>query len=115
MNKLIGIIGLDMVLIFIPFLIGVAPDLVLWISYTLIGIKILAILSVLFSNVDKVKKTIVEERSDRPYWWNIYDVLSDIVFCIVWIIYGFYALPLLLIIFKLLVTIKIPSYWNRDE
>lgn len=113
MNKLIGIIGFDMLVILTPLLIGVAPELVNGVSYFLVGISILSILMLLFSveGEDGLKK-IELERRNKPCWWNKYDVFSDSVFAFMWVAHGFYVVVFLLVMVKIFTLIKIPNYYK---
>jgi hypothetical protein len=112
-SKLRGLIAMDIVLSLSPLMIGVAPELVNWISYIFITLTLLIIVTLIFSKEDSdgLKKIEIEHRA-RPRWWNFYDLMSDVIFVAMWAMYGFYIVVFVLVIMKVFISIKIPNYYK---
>jgi len=112
-NKLIGIIGFDMLVAFTPLLSGVSPDLVDWVSYFLIGMPLVTMMVLMSSDEesDTLKKIELERRA-KPKWWNLYDLLSDILFVSIWLFYGYYVVVFLLILMKIVTFYTVPNYYK---
>ena len=113
-NKLIGIIGFDVIVMLMPFLIGVAPDLVDWVSYFLIGLSSISLVVLLFSDEegDNLKRIELEHKK-KPSWWDMYDIFTDLAFMIIWVSHDFYTVSLIFLLVKLATIHKIPTYYKR--
>jgi len=112
-DKLVGLLLFDLMLIFAPFLINIAPELVYWLNIILIAMLILNILSMLTSNINSnMINDIKAERSIKPNWWKYYDISSYALFSIIWIMHGFYTVAFVMILSKIIVTIKVDEYWK---
>jgi len=113
MNKLVGIISFDILMIFSPFMIEVAPEVVTWVGYILSTLLLLTIITVVSSKSDGDTLKVLElERRKKPDWYNYYDVVTDILFGITWVSHGFYTIVFLLILVKIVILIKIPNYYK---
>lgn len=114
MNKFIRIIGFDILITLVPFLSGLAPLLVDWVSYFLVALSLItAIILITSDNNSTYIKTLKVARNIKPKWWNYYDIISDLVFIAIWVAYGYYIVVFMLVIVKLLIITQIPGYYKK--
>ena len=113
--NLVGLVMLDLILISMAWILPIVdPELFTAVEYILIGLTSLTLLTVLLSSKggESLEK-IISEHQDRPQWWNVYDVLTDIAFVLSWALNGAIGLALLYMVHKAMFMVKMPEYYDK--
>ena len=116
MNKLYGLITVDVMMILIPvFVYSVDPKLVEWIGIVLAILMVITILTFMGAEKDgETIKKVMDEHKTRPTWWTYYDFSTDLLVILAWASIGNYLIGILVILMKAFILIKIPDYFKRN-
>ncbi len=116
MVKLLGLLILDLLLISIPWILqDNFNDLLVTIEYILIFLTLIAVITTIsLSKTSDAYDDLMEGRNEKPKWWNIYDITTDVLFILSWINVGAIGLAILYIIHKAIIMIKIPEYYSGE-
>jgi len=116
MKKIHGLITIDLLVIMIPFLQTEDPTIVKWAGIVFAILTTLSIIVIMATDkTDSKIVEMIEEHSNRPKWWNTYDVVSDLIIITSWALIGNYLIGILLILMKAVMVMKIPEYYNKGE
>jgi len=116
MNKLYGLITVDLMMILIPVLIyPVDEKLVGWVGVILATLMTITILTFMGTDKDSATiKKVMDEHKTRPTWWTYYDLSTDLLVVLAWASIGNYLIGILVILMKAFILIKIPDYFKRN-
>jgi len=110
--KLTALILFDLLIIMVPLLVTISPEIVKGVGIGMSVLITISLLVILFPNeaID-VYNTLLEEAKEKPKWWDIYDVITDVAFIISWLYIDYIILVMLFVIMKLAIARKFPEYY----
>jgi len=112
-RKLKAIMVFDFIIAFTPLLSKYNVGLVDVVNSILVVLTTLTLVITLFMVKDsKEYKKIYLDQQSRPKWWGIYDILSDLVYIIVWAYFGYMVLVYVYILSKIVIVYKFPNTYR---
>lgn len=114
MIKLTALIIFDILVIMTPLLINISPGLVNGVAIFMFVASLLTLVTIVFnSKTSDFHTGLLKEAKMKPKWWNVYDVITDVLFITSWSYVGWESLAAVLIVTKLFTAIKYPDYYAK--